>query len=508
MKNLIKIITLCVGFFILTTNVSAGTASINVITNYSQIIVGNQVNVTVTVSSPEALGTWEYNLTYDSSMFDLVSGQPSMVDFARNGTTKSKSYNYTFRAKKSGSSKFSITGADVAGFINEQSQKLSIGSRTVKVITKAQLEASYSKVNDLKSLEVTGYDLEPEFNKDTLEYNVTLPPLTEKATIVATKADSRSTVVGAGEKELTLGLNKFEIVVTAQNGGVKTYKLNITVEDLEPIEVKIGSGIYTVIRQKEGLTIPTTFQESTVTIDEKEVPSFINKELDITLVGLKDKDGNISLYQYKDGKYTKHNQLSFTAYHIIPLDYEELDGYTKKEISINKVKVNCFVKEDSDFYIFYGQNLENGSKSLYKYDSIEKTIQRLDESDLTNIDESFKIATYCFLGSTLLSVVIILYLLNKMKAPKSKSTKKNTKSKKEKKSKKKNLDDTFDFDKEIEKVEEESKDIVEELSKTVETELNLKELEALHQEEIQIVSTNTEEIPILIDKKRKKGRKK
>ena len=507
MKTILKIITAISIFFMVTTGVSAATATIGVQTNLSQVVVGNNINVSVVVSSTERLGTWMFKLNYDTSKFQYVSGPDLYLSDGSNLNIKRKTYNYTFKAKSSGSANFNVSEIGVVNYDFSDPKTSSYG-KNVKVITKAQLEATYSKVNDLKNLEVTGYDLEPEFSKDTLEYNVTLPPLTEKATIVATKADSRSTVVGAGEKELTLGLNKFEIVVTAQNGGVKTYKLNITVEDLEPIEVKIGSDTYTVVRQKEGLTIPTTFQESTVTIDEKEVPSFINKELDITLVGLKDKDGNISLYQYKDGKYTKHNQLSFTAYHIIPLDYEELDGYTKKEISINKVKVNCFVKEDSDFYIFYGQNLENGSKSLYKYDSVEKTIQRLDEFDSSNIDESFKIATYCFLGSTLLSVVIILYLLNKMKAPKSKSTKKNTKSKKEKKSKKKNLDDTFDFDKEIEKVEVESKDIVEELSKTIETELNIKDLEDNNQDEIIKVSTNTEEIPILIDKKKKKRKKK
>ena len=98
------------------------------------------------------------------------------------------------------------------------------GTTTTYVV---HLENEKSSNADLSDLGVTGETLNPAFDKDTTNYTVTVPNDTDKATITAEAADSRSTVTGTGEKDLNYGSNNFDVVVTAEDGTKKTYTVTI-----------------------------------------------------------------------------------------------------------------------------------------------------------------------------------------------------------------------------------------------------------------------------------------
>lgn len=74
--------------FTASTSLKAASGSISVRSSRSSLVVGNQVTVTVTVSSTSPLGSWEYSLNYDSSKLKLISGNTHIVDYASNGNTK------------------------------------------------------------------------------------------------------------------------------------------------------------------------------------------------------------------------------------------------------------------------------------------------------------------------------------------------------------------------------------------------------------------------------------
>ena len=82
----------------------------------------------------------------------------------------------------------------------------------------------------LSSLSVSGYNLTPTFDDDTLEYSLVVPGYVQRVTINATAMDSKATISGAGTVELTEIVNNFEIVVTAQNGNKRTYTVIIAKE--------------------------------------------------------------------------------------------------------------------------------------------------------------------------------------------------------------------------------------------------------------------------------------
>lgn len=80
-----------------------------------------------------------------------------------------------------------------------------------------------SSNNDLKSISINGTEI-VDFDKDTLIYNV---QSASTVTILAAAEDSTATVLGNATYSLASGTTMFKITVTAENGAVKTYIINV-----------------------------------------------------------------------------------------------------------------------------------------------------------------------------------------------------------------------------------------------------------------------------------------
>lgn len=115
---------------------------------------------------------------------------------------------------------------------------LNVGNNTITITVESESGAKQNYVitvirakkenNDLLTLTVDGNPVK-DFNKDTLEYTLDNVLYTKTSIeIGATAVDADATISGLGTKGLTTGLNTFEVIVTAQNGTTKTYKINIT----------------------------------------------------------------------------------------------------------------------------------------------------------------------------------------------------------------------------------------------------------------------------------------
>ena len=124
----------------------------------TNVVVGKTFNVTVTVSGGAPIGSWEYTLGYDSSKVRLNSGQLHIVDYG-NGSKKSASYSYSFTALKSGTATFKPTNSSVLDYASTNECLSSTGSASVTMKTQAEIEAGYSRNNNLSSLSVEGAEL-------------------------------------------------------------------------------------------------------------------------------------------------------------------------------------------------------------------------------------------------------------------------------------------------------------------------------------------------------------
>mgnify|MGYP002532849673 FL=1 len=420
-----KIILAIIVSFIGVLSLSAASANIRVSTSKSSPIVGNQITVTVSVSSSSALGSWEYSLSYDSSKLKLMSGDTHIVDYASNSSTKRASYKYTFKVIARGSSSVSISSYNGYAF-DESKLSISAGSVRINAITQEELEASYSKNNNLKSLEVLGYTLESEFNKDTLEYVVSVPSDVTKITINGSVEDNTASATGLGEFEVSEGENKFEIKVTAQNGSTKTYTVKVNVEDKNPIEVVIDNEKYTVVKRVSTLVSPSTYEEVKETINGIEVPAFKSSITNYVLVGLKNSSGEAKLYVFDkmNDTYTLYREIKTSGITLFPKESKkELKGFVKETITLNEEKINAYrYKNSKDFYVVYGVNIENNVEGFYQLDTTNNSFVKYDETIINDlnkrVDNYLLIIIVLGVETLILLMVLIINMIRKSRRKK------------------------------------------------------------------------------------------
>lgn len=428
MKRIISIVTLFIlGFVLFTNSVFAYGYDLSITSN--TVTVGNSVTLNIKVS--DAAG--KFTISSSNSQVVSISSSSSWID----NTTQS----ITLKANKEGSATITVTASDVTSYDG----KAITGSKSVTITAKAKQVVNNnnnsggnnnnytpakstpkSSNNFLTSLTVDGLKLNETFDKETLEYTLTVPAETEKIKINAQVSDSSAKVTGTGEVKVSTGLNKLEIIVTAENGSKRTYKLNATVEELKPIKVTVDNKEYTVIRKRKELPkISEYFEEKEVTIDNEKIEGYYNEKLKYTLVGLKDSKGNIDYYIYKNNKYTLYKEYSFNGMVLQVLDKELEDGYKKVNFIYNDDKINSyqevkldiikntFAKENNDiagnqFYLFYAINVETGKENLYQYDALEKTVQRYNLEVLDMYKEnSNTYYMYILIGLLIIAILIV-----------------------------------------------------------------------------------------------------
>ena len=205
-------------FFSFAITAKAGSLSINA---NKSVVMGNSIKVSVNIS--DLAGRFKVTSS-DQSV--LAGGAEDWYE---------DSFTVTFSAKKVGSATITVTAVDVADMDTEEAFT---GSRSVTInvtgqSTKQEIDINkkYSSDNYLKELSIDEYELSPTFNKDTLEYTVSLDYDVEKINVIGKANDTKANVKGLGEIKVNEGSNNIEIVVTAENGNERVYKINAVVED-------------------------------------------------------------------------------------------------------------------------------------------------------------------------------------------------------------------------------------------------------------------------------------
>ena len=139
--------------------------------------------------------------------------------------------------------------------------------------TDDETESDLSDNNILEELSIEGYEL---VKKENNVYELTVTNNITEINIVAKAEDSEAYIEGAGKKELEIGLNKFEIIVTAESGKERTYTINVTRKDGYYI-----NDIVDIIDDIESKTIDVTIEKNSKITKEileiiKETKKIIN----------------------------------------------------------------------------------------------------------------------------------------------------------------------------------------------------------------------------------------
>ena len=130
--------------------------------------------------------------------------------------------------------------------------------------------------NYLKSLMVEGYKLTPEFDKQTLEYNLNISNGVKEITIIANSDDNKATIKGNGKVEVQNNKTECKIEVTAESGTVRTYTIKIN-----NIQEKGTEKESEKESEKEVETVSSEFENSTLessNIIENETTQVTNED--------------------------------------------------------------------------------------------------------------------------------------------------------------------------------------------------------------------------------------
>ena len=444
-----KISYLCLTLFmfvVFTTNVMAADFGISVTSN--TVTAGNTITLRIDGSGSGLTGR-----------FNISSSNTSVATLSKSNVWVEKNTeSITITAKSAGTAVITVSPTDGISDENANEPKLQTKSITITVNAKQVAPSNNnsggtttytapkvkSSNNFLSSITIDGLNLNETFDKEKLEYTLNIPAETETIKINAQTADSNSKVTGTGEVKVSTGLNTFEIIVTAENGSKRTYVIKATLEELAPIIVKIDNLEYTVIRKRNDLPEISDYNvQKDITINDNIIEGYYNEKLGYDLVGLKDNNGNINYYIYKNNKYTLYKEYTFNGTTLQILD-KEIPNYKPVEFVYNNDKISSYqeVKMDiikntyaldnnditgNQFYLFYAKNVETGKENLYQYDAVEKTVQRYNTFVLDMYKENNKKYYQTILVSLLIIVVLFILLIVlsfKKTEPKKKSLKK------------------------------------------------------------------------------------
>lgn len=423
--------------------VSAAGASVAVTASNTKPTVGSTVTVTVKYTADVTIGSIDASLNYDSSVLEYVSasgitanGGSGVITFSffetSSSPAKTKSFTVTFKAKTTGSCALSLSTGEIADWENYES----LGTPSGKVTVNVQNPQKSGNAN-LSELYISSGSLSPAFSPSVTSYNIVIPYSVTVLTVSVETEDKDATVIVEGSKNMKVGKNTRVIKVTAPNGTVKSYTLNITrqegtgsttptgteepTQNNEAAKVTVGDQVLYISKDLKDVTLPVGYEQVNVTVNDAAFPSVQDKSRSIVLLYLTDENGgNGAFYVYNTATMTfsEFCSVNITAgvYAFLIPDGSVIipEGFTQTFVTVNEKTVAAWNFPDEamkDYYLVYALS-PAGTKGLYQYDTVEGTLQRYtphtvettpvveqDPNEVTEQDEGFFAKIKAFFGT-------------------------------------------------------------------------------------------------------------
>lgn len=360
-------------------------------------------NVTVSVN---LIDTAAWNIKISSG-----SCSNNFADVTGNGLNTNKTLNLTCNTGNNDNITFYVSGDITSEDGNNQNVSL---SKTIDVYN-PRIKESESR---LKSLSVDGYNLNKNFDSNDYEYVVSVPLTETKININALTIGNNANVIGIGTYEISENGNIFIIKVTAEDGSVSEYKINVLITDPNPINVEIENENYTVVKQKSKLEKIFNYEETTIEINGISIPAYKSDITHFTIIGLQNNDGNIKYAIVENNNYKLYNEVGSNNLNLY-ITSGNLENYKKIKTEINDISYDTYKLNDR-FVICYAMDISSGTYNYYKYDTIDKTFQYYEIKENTDQNNKYKINIYfittiIFLIISITLIIFIIYNFKKKK---------------------------------------------------------------------------------------------
>ncbi len=438
-------------------NVSAASASM---TGAGEYEIGKSFSVKINFNADATLYAVEVDVSYNSSVLRLDSvsgadfngsnGSVKIVDdkFSATKPAKASSYTLNFTAIAAGNSNVSASFLGAGDAVSNASSSIAVAVVAPKPSSNA----------NLSSIKLSSGSLSPAFNPNTTSYTATVKYSVESITISGSVADGKSTYSGGGTFNLQVGNNERVLTVTAEDGTKKSYTINIkrmteqetadaeqAARDANPLLVVIDGVDYTIVNSFEGIPVPLGFTEGTITRKEAEIAVLNDDGGRYQLCWLVDANGENGSF------YNRDENDNFTKLAFINANNQ---FYIVEDISDDIVLPSTFVREPfdnngqkfdaikyvdemlKDFYIFNCYVPVQAENALYRYDSVEGTMQRAIDFDAAvkaasdllkeqsekswfeSMDKMGKIVFFAIIAVAVLLVAVAILLIVKISSSK------------------------------------------------------------------------------------------
>lgn len=388
--------------------IDAQAANVVIALSASTVSVGNNVTATISVSGSDISAHTIY-VSYNSSVLQYNSASGSAIVNGGGGTvtasgTSAGSFSISFTAIANGSGSITTSGSDVYD-INGNAISISHAGATVTVATasnngdtnngNATTEAGETTETteddgrsadcDLASLQVSPGTLTPAFSADRTTYSLQVDEDVTSVVVSASAADGNATTSVSGANSIQKGKNTVRVTVTAENGAVKVYTINVQAgEDVGDPVATIDGKEYSFVMNEDGLEAPEGFTAGTTTYKDWDVLSYESPNKKITVVCLKDEDGENHWFIMDAEKdvFTPYQEYSsqYNRYIItaVPDGVAIPDGFKETTLKIGDNSVVAYQSDDiadKDLYLVYAINVE-GEEGFYEYDAKEQAFLR------------------------------------------------------------------------------------------------------------------------------------
>ena len=248
MKKILSLITILLTFFIGLQYAEANTASTRLTASKTSIQTTKTATVQVRIDASNNIRGGQFNLTLNNNNFEIVSVTGANgLSISTNGSlylayrvesgysipSGSSIATITVKAKSSTTGASSVlTVSNVGVTLLGAYETVSAGSKAVTLTVAATPIPTpivpKSSNNNLSTLTSTTSTF--TFNPNITTYNVTVPSNVTTFDINAVASDSKANVNVSGNTNLVTGNNVVNVTVTAENGTVKTYTINVLKE--------------------------------------------------------------------------------------------------------------------------------------------------------------------------------------------------------------------------------------------------------------------------------------
>lgn len=373
-------------------------------------------------------------------------GKYSMSYVNANSTSSKCVFTFKFKTKKA-----ETIGMHVTAEITDTDRTKSIKKEyntSVKVVDKSTLSGNAN----VSKLVLSAGKLVPNFDPDVTSYDVNVDYSVTEVLLSVTTQEANAGISIEGSKTMKVGANTRTVVITAPNGKVKKYTINIyrassgeTVPDPEPpvtdptenpYEITVEGKNVVAVSDYANVALPDGFTPATHMVNDAEIPVLKDIISGKIIVYATDSEGNNGIYALYNGEENTFSQFKYMAaenFKFIVLDYTDavptLENYFYTAVNVGGFSVNGFKYNDSvmsDFVVFYAETID-GVKGFYRYDTKDKTVQRAVEfaaeyeaaQNTTEVDSKNIIARFMELelkskiivGSGIAAIIIIIVLV-------------------------------------------------------------------------------------------------